>query len=462
MRARPLARRGSLDSARRLDAPPHDPFWMDFRASGAEIAYAYTPDRMAGNLGPTTTTFTIDVRGDFYAPLNANGVMASHWNATALDRQEYMFGFDADGYLRFQWANTNNTIKPVAVCPVRDGVPDGTFATRRVTVNIVSGLVEFFISLDGTTFTALGSVTVGTTTTVRASTTNGANLIVGTYNGATAAVQARGRWSRVQIVRDGTTLLNCVVGPSSCIDTTGTIWFSGGAGISNYASPLTQKHVRQTKTASSGGTSQYSINVTLPSPALAGSLLLLYVSIAWNATSFTIPAGFAYAAPPHSAGSWASGAVFFKVATGGEQTFALAYSMSSSTQITAAAIELVGLRVTGALDQSGFKNGNAALARSITVGPTEGTSEGDELAIAFWSNNNASNINTVSTQPAWSDDFVLVFESGCRDRVTTNAPAFAAGLKAIPLAATAVQTTLSYGGGGTDENIAYLLTLRKK
>lgn len=211
-------------------------------------------------------------------------------------------------------------------------------------------------------------------------------------------------------------------------------------------------------------TSSLQSYVTMPAAATAGNLILGYCSPDKSVTSITTPAGFTpVPGASHLAGGGVSGALFYKIATGGESVFLFEYVSGTTRFVTSVALEIENVNQSDPIDQIAMTNGNAATARSITVGPTDNTSQANELALAFWSNDSAQSFggSPNATNIGWSDGFTEVTNFGANPLVTVGAgaPGLHVASKPLPTIG-AVQSTFSYSGGTADESLAFLVTLR--
>jgi hypothetical protein len=211
------------------------------------------------------------------------------------------------------------------------------------------------------------------------------------------------------------------------------------------------------------------VSTTLPAAATEGNLLLVYVTPDKASGTISIPAVLDTAGNPVSsvfqsagaahitgngAGDGVSAALFWAIARGGEKHFTGSWANFRFASI--AAVELANAHRTAPLDRYVLSNGNAAAASALTIGPTAVTQYASETAVAFWSNDSASAVDT-ATGRGWSNSFATVAELA----TNTANPGVSIGLLSGIASGTAVQTTFSYTGDTAEQNVGILVTLRK-
>ncbi|MDD5110053.1 MAG: Ig-like domain-containing protein [Patescibacteria group bacterium] len=139
----------------------------------------------------------------------------------------------------------------------------------------------------------------------------------------------------------------------------------------------------QSKTASHAYSSPAtSITVTLDAAATAGNLLIATVSSDKTAGAYTLPTGFTLVQSYISAN--VSGAMAYKVATGGET--AVQWQYTNSEESNAWVGEYSGLATSGVLDIGIEADSGANAPTSLSSGTSAVTAQNDELAIAMMAN----------------------------------------------------------------------------
>jgi len=201
-----------------------------------------------------------------------------------------------------------------------------------------------------------------------------------------------------------------------------------------------------------------SLTVSLPFAATAGNLLVLGVFPDKTSGAIATPTDFTpVPGASHTTGAGISGALFYKVAAGGEQSVPCTWATGAGVSI--AIVEIAGAHLTTPVDQVAFGNSASSNARGVAIGPTGACDTDGELAIALWANDSASTTSG-SPAPAWTNGFAEIFNHGVGNApANSSAPAVVVAMKELGAAGT-VQTTFSYPGGSSDENLGFLVTLR--
>jgi len=147
------------------------------------------------------------------------------------------------------------------------------------------------------------------------------------------------------------------------------------------------------------GANASSVTVTLGSAARAGDLLIATGVINPSTVTATAPAGFTSAGSTPGPTGHSGAAAWFKVAAGGETTFAFGQPAASGNFSQFTVTEISGLGSSVAIDgATGWQfDGNAVSGYTQTYGSTPQAA--GELAFAFF---HASNATTQTTPTGWS------------------------------------------------------------
>ncbi len=149
-------------------------------------------------------------------------------------------------------------------------------------------------------------------------------------------------------------------------------------------------------------TSSNTVTCTLGSAATAGNLLVTVVGTDKTAGTYTVPSGFTMI--QNTSATSVSGAMAYKVATGGET--AIPWSQSTSTgSIACWVAEYSGTATSNVLDVSAENESSSSSdtsVQSLSTGTTATTSQANELAIAMMAPDTMSNVDGGR---AWSNGF---------------------------------------------------------
>lgn len=198
--------------------------------------------------------------------------------------------------------------------------------------------------------------------------------------------------------------------------------------------------------------------MALDAPATAGSWLILF-ALHDKASSVSTPTGWtAEAGLSWTAGTGASGTVFTRKATGGEQAIALDLSPTSSAT-TFVALELAGAHGTSPLDVKVMATDFTSSASQTLPLMSGVTAFADELAIAVISSESGSSTDTATA--GFTNGFtpLLNYMMGTPGDIPTS-PSVLLATKDVPASGTTVSTTGSATGDASDQLIGYLLTIR--
>ena len=186
------------------------------------------------------------------------------------------------------------------------------------------------------------------------------------------------------------------------------------------------------------------IACTLSSSATFGNLIVTAIATDKDSINYTVPTGFTLI--EDYAGASVSGAMAYKVSTGGET--AITWTQGSTTQDTVCWVgEYSGLETSGVFDVSSEGIEDSSGVSSISTGTTSVTSQANELAIAMFGVDTYSN----TADRAWSNDFTEI------DFTYNGNPGLAIAYKDLISVGT-VETTASWTG--SDQTYAILATFK--
>jgi hypothetical protein len=193
----------------------------------------------------------------------------------------------------------------------------------------------------------------------------------------------------------------------------------------------------------------YGISVSLDSAATAGNLLVSGVAIDKASGTITIPSGFTLV--EKGEGGVSSGAMAYKVATGGETTISWSWTENQEGSVWVGGYS--GLVTSDVLDVSAENESFMAdgdTTNSISTGTTAATGQADELAVALFASDSG---NSVGTSRSWSNGFSII------DEVTTTSgsPFLNVASKTLDVIGV-VESTLSHDG--SDESYAMVATFK--
>lgn len=202
-------------------------------AANDNYLYATTKTQFS----PGTNALVIDARLRFTSS-NASQTIFSKWNDDASSvsngAREYWFYTDASGLLVFKWAPVLGSIV-TATATATDGVAVGTDATRRVVCNPVTGVTSFYVSLDGTTFTQVGTTVTASGATaagIQVPASNSRDLVLGQESNST--LRMTGRLYSLKLTIASTVVIDAVGTGTAFVDSatpggTATTWIGGPA-----------------------------------------------------------------------------------------------------------------------------------------------------------------------------------------------------------------------------------------
>jgi len=151
---------------------------------------------------------------------------------------------------------------------------------------------------------------------------------------------------------------------------------------------------------------QYGISVTLDTAATANNLLITGVAIDKNSGTITVPTGFTIIQKGEATdtGQSVSGALAYKVATGGETTISWSWTVNQEGSVWIG--EYSGLKATDVLDVSTENETymNNHQTTTISTGTTPTTTQANELAIALFA---ADSGVYVGTTHSWTNGFTI-------------------------------------------------------
>jgi len=204
-------------------------------------------------------------------------------------------------------------------------------------------------------------------------------------------------------------------------------------------------------------------SMTFPFAATAGNLLVVFLAIDKSVATISTPTGWTKAQEVVS-GTGVSGALFYKIAAGGETSISFTIATSRVTNI--AFMEFSGIASSSPLDISAKTDGNAATARTITAGAMT-TTNADDLILAFWANDSAASVASATgrgfvdgasgAMETLMSHFADAHNGG--DVNTSGAPAVCVARKRRTTTGSE-SATFSYTGGSADENIAFLAAFK--
>lgn len=190
-----------------------------------------------------------------------------------------------------------------------------------------------------------------------------------------------------------------------------------------------------------------SISATLDQAATAGNLIVTAVAIDKSSGTITTPTGFTLL---HSHDTLAtSGAIAYKIATGGETTVSWSYANSEEASVWVG--EYSGTATSDVVDVTSVNDTNDVAATSVSTGTTGATSNAEELAMAILI---ADSGNSMETGRAWTNGFNII----AHVTDTSGSPAINIATKNLSSVGTQ-ETTFSTTGIG-DEMYAMLITFK--
>lgn len=390
------------------------------------------------------------------APLNENGsIKGGPWDQT------YNLGAEVNANL-FGYVDVTDSGGSSITFDFR-GMDVG--GTQRISATFsLSTVAVAPVITAGQTFSVGEAATIGTTVGTVA-TTGGAPAswsITGGNTGTAFALSTAGVITVAAALSNATT-------PSYSLTVSATN--SGGTDTETLTVNVTAASVTpvafvQAAAAPENTLERTSATIALTSPATAGNLLLVYASPDKAVASIPAPTGFTLVpGMQHLTGPGVSAALFYKVAAGGEQNITCTHGGSNTILFSAAAVELSGASTSSPIDLSVMNTGNTLPGTTprtlaLTTGAST-TSGAGQMAVACWSNDSMLNISA-ATAVGWDNGFTQRADSGVTTRNGSNgSPALSVATLPITNAGTAVSTTFSYTGGGDDERMGILVTVRK-
>jgi hypothetical protein len=191
----------------------------------------------------------------------------------------------------------------------------------------------------------------------------------------------------------------------------------------------------------------YGISVTLNTPATANNLLITCVAIDKASGTITIPSGFTLV--QKGEGGISSGAMAYKIATGGETTISWSWTLNEEGSVWIG--EYSGLTTTNVLDVSAENEAYLSIAtNTISTGTTPTTTQANELAIALFAADSGVSVGTTRT---WTNGFTTLAEI----TDTSGSPFLNVANKTLTAIGT-VQSTLTHNGN--DESYAMVATFK--
>ena len=192
-------------------------------------------------------------------------------------------------------------------------------------------------------------------------------------------------------------------------------------------------------------------SLSLANPATAGNLIVIAAFVDKSSGAITAPAGFIAFGTAHTTGPGISGALFYKVAAGGEQSFA--FSWPTSNIPTMFAQELSGVNASNPIGSVGFTDLNSPLGKGgVVSGPATATA--NERGIAIFANDSVNNLGGVET---WSDEFTQTLSNPSSEG---GRPAIRVATRTYSAAGAVPSTTYGYDAGTADEAAMWLYTVR--
>jgi hypothetical protein len=164
--------------------------------------YLYLPG-IAGNYASAPDSAALDITGDIDIRVK---IAMDDWTPSALmdlitkrvitgNQQSYFLSLNSAGFLVLYHTTDGSTVVGNS-CSVATGITDGATKWVRATRVAATGLVQFFTSDDGITWTQLGTNVTGATGNIFAGT---APLEIGSFNSG-ASNPSRGKFFRAQVL----------------------------------------------------------------------------------------------------------------------------------------------------------------------------------------------------------------------------------------------------------------------
>ena len=211
--------------------------------------------------------------------------------------------------------------------------------------------------------------------------------------------------------------------------------------------PETIALVQQNTYAHPYNSPDYGISVTLGSPATTNNLLVTGVAVDKASGTITVPAGFTLV--QKGEGGISSGAMAYKIATGGETTISWSWTANEEGSVWIG--EYTGLMITDVLDVSAENEAYLSTqTNTISTGTTPSTTQADELAIALFASDSG---NSVGDTRSWTNGFTTLAE----ETDTSGSPFINIASKILDTTGT-VESTLTHNGN--DESYAMIATFK--
>ena len=211
--------------------------------------------------------------------------------------------------------------------------------------------------------------------------------------------------------------------------------------------PATITLVQQKTYAHSYNSPSTGISVTLDSPATANNLLVTVVAIDKASGTITVPTGFTLV--QKGEGGISSGAMAYKIATGGETTISWTWTATEEGSVWIG--EYSGLAATAVLDVSAENEAYLSTAtNTISTGTTSTTTQANELAIALFASDSGNSVGSTRT---WTNGFTTIAEV-----TSTSGSPFVNVASTILDTTGTVESTLTHNG--SDESYAMIATFK--
>jgi hypothetical protein len=205
--------------------------------------------------------------------------------------------------------------------------------------------------------------------------------------------------------------------------------------------------VQQKTFATTYNSPGYGISVTLDTPATTNNLLVTGVAIDKASGTISVPSGFTLV--QKGEGGISSGAMAYKIATGGETTISWSWTAHEEGSVWIG--EYAGLVPTDVLDVSSENEAYLSIVtNTISTGTTPTTTQAYELAITLFASDSG---NAVGNTRTWSNGFSTVAEI----TDTSGSPFANVGSKILDSTG-AVESTLTHNGN--DESYAMIATFK--
>lgn len=205
------------------------------------------------------------------------------------------------------------------------------------------------------------------------------------------------------------------------------------------------------RTSSGRTTTGTSASVTLPSPVTAGNLIVLGVFPDKASGAFTTPAGFTPFGHVDTT-QQISGALFYKIAAGGEQTFTGTWTTAQYGEILA--IEIAGASASNPIGSTGFNQVDDVSTSRGTTASAPATGSADELGLAIWHMDSTSSVAGAETWTGMTAEYSST-------TATTSGPTIRLGKTLYAAAGSTPSATFAYAAGSADQNAMWLFTVRK-